>query len=111
MRRAGQGEVDIAAAVVVMIIGGVLAIIGGVERRVASRRFTGLDLIGVMIVVVGHVRHGLIGHAGELCAVLDAVLVVEHPMHLHRDHDGHAEIDAKEADQSRQVENSQIKFR
>jgi len=84
--------VDVAAAVMMVTEGGV-AIVGDVEDRAAVRCFARRDVI----VVVGYFRHGFIGHAGELYAVLDAMLVVDHPMHLHRDHDGHAEADAKEA--------------
>lgn len=87
---------DIAAAVVMVTEGGVV-FFGDVKDRAAVRVFGGRDLIVVVIVVVGRFRHGLVGHAGELYAVLDAMLVVDHSMHLHRDHDGHAEADAKEA--------------
>lgn len=110
MDRGGQGQVDVAAAVMMVADGGVV-VVDDVEDRAGVRVFTGFDLIVMVIVVVGRFRHGLIGDAGELEPMLDAVLVVDHAMHLRRDHDGHAEADAKEADQSRQVGNSPINSR
>ncbi len=73
--------------------------VGDVERRgVVSGRRLGL----IMLVIVVD-RGGLgIGYGGELQAVLNAMAGVDHAMRLQRDHDGHAEADAEEAERVRQ---------
>ncbi|WP_425987470.1 hypothetical protein [Brevundimonas sp. TWP2-3-2] len=73
--------------------------VGDVERRgVVSGRRLGL----IMLVIVVD-RGGLgIGYRGELKAVFNAMPGVDHAMRLQRDHDGHAEADAEEAEQLRQ---------
>ena len=73
--------------------------VGDVERRgVVSGRRLGL----IMLVIVVD-RGGLgIGYPGELQAVFNAMPGVDHAMRLQRDHDGHAEADAEEAERLRQ---------
>lgn len=97
-----QGNVHIAAAVVVVVDRGVAAgRVGDVERRGVVRRRR-LRLI-MLVVVIMIDRGGLgIGHTRELQAVFDAMLGVDHPMRLQRDHDGDAETDAEEAERLRQ---------
>lgn len=103
-----QGDMNVAAVVVVMAEWRLSTFIGhvdddcGLGGRIISDRVMAVAMVRGM--VVGQVRRVLEGDAGELKAVLDAVLAVDHAMHLHRDHDGHAEADAKETEQAWQVE-------
>jgi len=103
--RCRQGDMHIAAAAVVVMVDRRIAAghLGDVERRgVVSRR--GLRLIMrvvVIMIVVDRAGFG-IGYARELQAVFDAMLGVDHAMRLQRDHDGHAETDAEEAERLRQ---------
>lgn len=92
----------IAAAVVVMVERSIsVGPVGDVERRGIVRRRR-LRLIMLVVVIVID-RGGLgIRCARELQAVFDAMLGVDHAMRLQRDHDGHAEAYAKEAERLRQ---------
>lgn len=94
MNGRGQGDMYVAAVVVVMAERRLSTFIHDVDgdsdvgRHVVSGRVMAVPMIIVMI--VGQVRRVFEGYAGELKAMLDAMLVVDHAMHLHRDHDGHA---------------------
>ena len=99
-----QGDMHIAAAMVVMVDRRIAAgHLSDVERRgvVRRRRVRLIVLVPVIMIVVDRAGFG-IGHAGELQAVFDAMMAVDHAMRLQRDHDGHAEADAEGAERLRQ---------
>ncbi|WP_331033289.1 hypothetical protein [Brevundimonas sp.] len=103
----GQGDMNVAAVVVVMAERRLSAFIGDgdVDGGVGGRIVGGVMAVAVFRgMIVGQIRRVLEGDAGELKTVLDAVLAIDHAMHLHRDHDGHAQADAKEAEQAWQIE-------
>ena len=101
-----KGDMNVAAVVVVMAEGRLSTFIGDVEGDVGGRIVIDLVMAVAMVrgMIMGLIRRVLEGDAGELKAVLDAVLAIDHAMHLHRDHDGHAQADAKEAEQAWQIE-------
>lgn len=113
MDRRRQCHMNVAAVVMVMAERGFAAVIGDINRQdgrrcvVARHRVVALTVV----MVVSQVGRIFIGNAGELEAVFNSVLVVLHAMHLHRDHDGHAQADAEKAEQAWQIENSPIEFR
>lgn len=102
---------NVAAVMVVMAERRLSTFIGDVDGGVGRCFVSGRVKAVIMIMIMGYLRHVLIGNVGELHAVFDAMLVVDHPMHLHRDHDGHAEADTKKAEQLRQDEISPSNFR
>lgn len=103
-----QGHVDVAAAVMVMTERGFSPVVGDIESgRVVRGRIIDVRVVTVamiLVVIMGDVGGLFIGNAGELETVLYPVLAIDHAMHLHRDHDGHAQADAKEAEQALQIE-------
>jgi hypothetical protein len=104
-----QGEVDVAAAMVVVVDRARLAVlIRHVDQQAVAlvRRF-GLIVVVVMIVVDR--RGGRVGDARELKAVLDAVLRIHDAMELQRDHDGHGKAGAELAEQSRQYRSPDLR--
>ena len=110
MDRRGQGDMNIAAIVVMMSEGRPAAVDGHVDRhgligdRAVIGRLMGVSMVMMVIMIMGQIGRVLIGDAGELKAVLDTMLAVHHAMHLHRDHYGYAEADAEEAEQAWQIE-------
>lgn len=102
-RRRQKGELDVAAAVmVVMDRPFVSAGVGG--RCVLGRLAVGrlVVVVVVMVMVMLDSRCVGIGDTREVQAMLDPMSAVDRPMRLQRDDDGHPETDAEEAKQSRQ---------
>ena len=114
MDRRGQGDMNIAAIVVMMSEGRPAAVDGHVDRHgligdevvigCFMAVFMAVPMVMMLIMIMGQIGRVLIGDAGELKAVFDAMLAVHHAMHLHRDHYGYAEADAEEAEQAWQIE-------
>lgn len=114
MNRRGQGDMNVAAIVMMMSEGRLAAVIGHVDRHgligdevvigCFMAVFMAVPMVMMLIMIMGQIGRVLIGDAGELKAVFDAMLAVHHAMHLHRDHDGHAQADAEEAEQAWQIE-------
>lgn len=101
-----QGHMNVAAVVVVMAERGFAAFIGDIHRLSVSRAIVVRRRVMAVtvVMVVSQIGRVFIGNARELKAVFDPVLIILHAMHLHRDHDGHAQADAKETEQAWQIE-------
>ena len=101
MGRRRQGELEVAAAVMVVVDRRVAVRVRHIDDRPVADG-CGFGLIMVVVMVVINRRSVGIGDARKLQGVLDAVLRRDRRMRLQRDHDGHAEADAEKAKQFRQ---------